>query len=167
MMTTVTKSEFFFMGSTIEKCVKLRFQCKRYFQLLKDYATAGIALFETFLKVFGSKLLKCASSAIVVSCNVQDIFDCCFTSKIRVFSELGILLDVSVSNEIYPNFTMKTIIRISTLQKSLLVLMLLLYASTSAKAQRPDGGNFGFGLIVGEPLGATVKVWTSSTTALV
>jgi len=62
---------------------------------------------------------------------------------------------------------MKTISRISTLQKSLLVLILLLYASTSAKAQRPDGGSFGFGLIVGEPLGATVKIWTSSTTALV
>jgi len=32
---------------------------------------------------------------------------------------------------------------------------------SSAFAQRPEGRNFGFGLILGDPVGATIKVWTA------
>src|ERR1044072_8356922 len=35
------------------------------------------------------------------------------------------------------------------------------------RAQGPQGRNFGFGLVIGEPLGATVKYWTSSDNAFV
>lgn len=39
--------------------------------------------------------------------------------------------------------------------------------ATNGRAQGPEGKNFGFGLILIEPLGGTVKYWTSSENALV
>jgi hypothetical protein len=43
--------------------------------------------------------------------------------------------------------------------------VLLAMCSTECIAQGPNGKDFGFGLILGDPTGATVKIWTSSTTA--
>ncbi len=43
--------------------------------------------------------------------------------------------------------------------------IILLCSSYFAFASGPHGKNFGFGLVVGEPLGATGKFWNSSTTA--
>src|SRR5205809_2453729 len=42
---------------------------------------------------------------------------------------------------------------------------LLAMCSTECIAQGPNGKDVGFGLILGDPTGATVKFWTSSTTA--
>ncbi len=52
----------------------------------------------------------------------------------------------------------------------LLLLFTLLGTSVippSASAQSPQGKSFGFGLILGDPLGATVKIWTSPENAFV
>ena len=38
--------------------------------------------------------------------------------------------------------------------------------ATSAYAQGPKGKDFGFGIVIGEPLGVTVKYWTSKENAL-
>src|SRR5438045_3907193 len=40
-------------------------------------------------------------------------------------------------------------------------------ASPTCHAQGPGGKSFGFGLILGEPLGATVKLWTNPENAFV
>ncbi len=48
-----------------------------------------------------------------------------------------------------------------------LILLVLTFGSSSANAQGPEGKNFGFGLILGEPLGGTVKYWTNSENAFV
>ena len=48
-----------------------------------------------------------------------------------------------------------------------LLLLTILCFNTSARAQGPGGKSFGFGLILGEPLGGTVKIWTSPVNALV
>jgi len=37
----------------------------------------------------------------------------------------------------------------------------IILTATSLFAQRPMGRNFGFGLILGDPVGATIKVWTA------
>lgn len=47
-------------------------------------------------------------------------------------------------------------------------LALVLFAlAPQVRAQGPEGKNFGFGLILGEPLGGTVKFWTSYENAFV
>lgn len=40
-------------------------------------------------------------------------------------------------------------------------------APSLAQAQGPEGRSFGFGIILGTPLGATVKLWTASDQAFV
>src|ERR1051325_3668846 len=47
------------------------------------------------------------------------------------------------------------------------LLLLLMIMSSSSRAQGPQGKDFGFGLILGEPLGGTVKFWTSAENAIV
>src|ERR1017187_4184706 len=46
-------------------------------------------------------------------------------------------------------------------------LLTLALGSEQVLAQGPGEKTFGFGLIVGEPLGATVKVWTNPVNAFV
>ena len=48
---------------------------------------------------------------------------------------------------------------------SLILVMLL--GNSSLRAQGPEGKSFGFGLILGEPLGGTVKFWTNPENAFV
>src|SRR5579872_1137096 len=43
----------------------------------------------------------------------------------------------------------------------------LLFIPSLLRAQGPEGKSFGFGLILGEPLGGTVKFWTSYDNAFV
>ena len=50
---------------------------------------------------------------------------------------------------------------------AVIVGLLLVLSPTFARAQGPEGKSFGFGLILGDPFGATVKYWTSSQNALV
>lgn len=47
------------------------------------------------------------------------------------------------------------------------LLFMLTALSSQLFAQGPAGKDFGFGLILGDPLGATIKYWTSPTNALV
>jgi len=47
------------------------------------------------------------------------------------------------------------------------VVMAALVCSLSAYGQGPKGKEFGFGLMVGEPLGGTVKYWLNKENALV
>jgi hypothetical protein len=51
----------------------------------------------------------------------------------------------------------------------LLIVSLLgsMVSLNAAQAQGPGGKSFGFGLILGEPLGGTIKVWTNPTNAFV
>lgn len=54
--------------------------------------------------------------------------------------------------------------------RSLLYIIVIVCSTVFASsvfAQGPRGKNFGFGLILGDPLGATVKYWTSSENAIV
>ncbi len=46
-------------------------------------------------------------------------------------------------------------------------LFALTLGSTECRAQGPDGRSFGFGLVLFDPLGATVKVWTNPVNAFV
>jgi hypothetical protein len=48
-----------------------------------------------------------------------------------------------------------------------LLFSVLSFFAVSSHAQGPQGKSFGFGLIVGDPLGATVKYWPSASNALV
>ena len=48
-----------------------------------------------------------------------------------------------------------------------ILLFILSGISSSSFAQGPGGKDFGFGLILGDPLGATIKYWTGPTNALV
>ena len=50
---------------------------------------------------------------------------------------------------------------------AILLLLIILCFNTDLRAQGPGGKSFGFGLILGEPLGGTVKIWTSPENALV
>jgi len=60
---------------------------------------------------------------------------------------------------------------ISTLKKSVLILVFSLMISGIAiqqtNAQVNSDGSFGLGVILGEPTGLSLKLWTSSTTAVV
>jgi len=51
--------------------------------------------------------------------------------------------------------------------KKPLVIGLFLLFPLSAHAQGPGGKDFGFGIILVEPLGGTIKYWTNPTNALV
>jgi hypothetical protein len=46
-------------------------------------------------------------------------------------------------------------------------ILAMALCSTECLAQGPEGKSFGFGLIVGEPLGATVKLWLNPVNAFV
>lgn len=48
-----------------------------------------------------------------------------------------------------------------------LATIICLLVSSAAMAQGPKGKEFGFGIILGEPLGGTVKYWTSRENAIV
>jgi len=51
--------------------------------------------------------------------------------------------------------------------RSLVATLIVLCASISSLlAQGPQGKEFGFGIVIGEPLGVTVKYWTSRENAL-
>lgn len=54
------------------------------------------------------------------------------------------------------------------MNRILIIAVILLAAGFSdIKAQRgPNGKDFGFGIIVGDPLGGTIKFWTGGTNAL-
>jgi hypothetical protein len=47
------------------------------------------------------------------------------------------------------------------------IILTILLMATSSNAQGPEGKDFGFGLVVGQPLGATVKYWTAADQAIV
>lgn len=47
------------------------------------------------------------------------------------------------------------------------VLLALLLINTVAFSQSPQGKNFGFGIMVGDPTGLTVKFWTQRQNAIV
>lgn len=44
---------------------------------------------------------------------------------------------------------------------------LFLFSSSIVKAQGPEGKSFGFGILLGDPLGFTLKAWTASDQAFV
>ncbi len=46
-------------------------------------------------------------------------------------------------------------------------ILILALGSTMSRAQSPGGKTFGFGLILVDPLGATVKIWTNPVNAFV
>jgi hypothetical protein len=51
-----------------------------------------------------------------------------------------------------------------------ILLILIVYAVifiSSSYAQSPEGKNFGFGLMVGDPTGLTIKFWTQRSSAIV
>lgn len=52
-------------------------------------------------------------------------------------------------------------------QRAFLALFILLCCGMNsvARAQGPRGNDFGFGLILGDPLGGTIKYWTSAENA--
>jgi hypothetical protein len=49
---------------------------------------------------------------------------------------------------------------------AVLVLLSTLVLYSSLWAQGPSGKDFGFGIILGEPLGGTVKIWTANDQAV-
>ncbi len=51
--------------------------------------------------------------------------------------------------------------------KTILLACLALMCCASLSAQGPRGKDFGFGIILGEPTGATLKYWTSKENALI
>lgn len=53
------------------------------------------------------------------------------------------------------------------MKKLLLILILFMTAGTFTQAQSPQGKSFGFGIIVGDPTGLTMKVWTNKENAWV
>lgn len=61
---------------------------------------------------------------------------------------------------------MKTLSR-SALQIGTLLFLFLFATIKPAMGQGPGGRDFGFGIVLGEPLGATVKLWTAPDQALV
>ena len=70
----------------------------------------------------------------------------------------------------YSTFLIETIRRMKQYRKLCSVFvgtLLLLSAMRLAMAQGPRGNNFGFGIILGDPLGASVKYWTAPDQALV
>jgi hypothetical protein len=48
-----------------------------------------------------------------------------------------------------------------------LTFIILMTFAEEVKAQSPKGEDFGFGIVLGEPTGATLKFWTQPTNALV
>jgi hypothetical protein len=50
---------------------------------------------------------------------------------------------------------------------SLFACTVIFALANSASAQGPEGRNFGFGLVLGDPTGGTIKYWTASAQALV
>ncbi|MBS1902120.1 MAG: hypothetical protein JSS75_00250 [Bacteroidetes bacterium] len=60
---------------------------------------------------------------------------------------------------------------LTTLRSVLLLpaalLLLVVTGATPAAAQGPRGNDFGFGIVLGEPLGGTVKYWTAPDQAFV
>ena len=48
-----------------------------------------------------------------------------------------------------------------------IAILALTFSATEGKAQGPGGRTFGFGLVLFDPLGATVKVWTNPVNAFV
>lgn len=53
------------------------------------------------------------------------------------------------------------------MKKICYVLTAVFILSCSAYSQSPEGKNFGFGLIVGDPTGLTLKFWTQRQNAIV
>jgi len=51
--------------------------------------------------------------------------------------------------------------------KTALLICLIALAHIAAQAQGPRGKEFGFGIVLGEPTGATVKYWTNKQNALI
>ena len=56
---------------------------------------------------------------------------------------------------------------IPRLTSCFVLLLMLIGSSSSLFAQGPGGKEFGFGLILGEPTGGTIKYWLNSENALV
>jgi hypothetical protein len=52
------------------------------------------------------------------------------------------------------------------MQRTILILVVLLGTAFGLRAQGPRGNQFGFGIILGEPLGLTGKLWVSRENAL-
>ncbi len=53
------------------------------------------------------------------------------------------------------------------MKKILLVIIVLFFAAGFTKSQtRPNGKNFGFGIMIGDPTGASLKYWTDRDNAL-
>src|SRR5437764_15326859 len=50
---------------------------------------------------------------------------------------------------------------------ALAICLLSLFSVNSVRAQGPEGKDFGFGLILVEPLGGTIKYWTNPVNAIV
>lgn len=57
---------------------------------------------------------------------------------------------------------MKKILMINTV-----VFLLIIFCSANIYAQGPEGKDFGFGIILGDPTGGTLKLYTSNDNALV
>jgi hypothetical protein len=55
----------------------------------------------------------------------------------------------------------------SVICRFIAVGLVFFLSSLPAQAQGPEGNSFGFGLILGDPLGLTVKLWTSTENAFV
>lgn len=54
------------------------------------------------------------------------------------------------------------------LMKNILLIILIAFAfNYTAYSQSPEGKNLGFGIIVGDPTGITLKFWTQRTNAIV
>lgn len=49
----------------------------------------------------------------------------------------------------------------------IIVILILQQISDLARAQGPEGKEFGFGILLGDPLGVTVKLWTAHDQAFV
>ena len=49
--------------------------------------------------------------------------------------------------------------------KLALLSMILIVSASNLFAQGPRGNSFGFGLILGDPTGATIKYWTNNENA--
>src|SRR5690606_3547873 len=49
----------------------------------------------------------------------------------------------------------------------LALILLSIICISSAQAQSPQGKNFGFGIVLGEPTGGTLKFWTQRPNAIV
>ncbi len=52
------------------------------------------------------------------------------------------------------------------MKTSVLTCLLLSICIVGLRAQGPNGNDFGFGIILGEPIGGTVKIWTARDQAV-